>query len=266
LRRESKITDEVRSYALDLNVNPFAELFASVRFEDVGKGRQGAVLVKLDETGHVPLVRTTTRFIKAAQRFLPIHEQLAEQIQTRASISSRFNNALIETYTNASTTMGSHSDQALDLADDSFIAVFSCYEHPERANPPRTLIIEEKEPSDERAEIALAHNHVVVFSVDSNRRLKHKIVLNATRHTPENRWLGITCRTSKTFVRYRASTNVESSPMQAHFLDDTCLTLANEEQRREFYHLRSRENHEIAFVYPWISYTISESDLMAPVE
>ena len=47
----SKITDEVRSYSLLPEGDLFTELLASVRFEDVGKGRQGAVLVKTDETG-----------------------------------------------------------------------------------------------------------------------------------------------------------------------------------------------------------------------
>ena len=75
-----------------------------------------------------------------------MHEQLAQQIQKSASLSVGFNNALIENYTNAYTTMGSHSDQALDLADESFIAIFSCYKHPEIANLPRKLLVELKEP------------------------------------------------------------------------------------------------------------------------
>lgn len=51
---------------------------------------------------------------------------------------------------------------------------------------------------------------------------------------------------------------------QTRFLDGTRLTVANDEQRREFYQLRRRENHETAFRYPHISYTVSESDLMPP--
>ena len=42
------------------------------------------------------------------------------------------------------------------------------------------------------------------------------------------------------------------------------LTLADDDQRREFYHLRSRENNETDFAYPRLTYTISESDLMPP--
>jgi hypothetical protein len=268
----SKLTEEIRlrsvpfgeSYTLQIADNPFEELLASVRFEDVGKGRQGAVLIKIDETGSIPIVRTTTRYSTPAQRFQSVHDRLARQIQTIASLAVGFNNALIENYTNAYTTMGSHSDQALDLADASFIAIFSCYKHPDRANPPRKLIVELKESGGdspkgtlrERIEIPLTHNSVVLFDLDTNRRLKHKIVLEKSVQTPENQWLGITFRSSKTFVRFR-----DEYP---YFLDDTRLTLANEEQRHEFYHLRHRENNETDFTYPRITYTISESDMMPP--
>lgn len=252
---ESKITDEICSYALLTEGNLFEELLASVRFEDVGKGRQGAVLIKIDETCGIPIVRTTTRYNTPAQRVRSVHEQLAQRIQKRASLSVVFNNALIEHYTNAYTTMGSHSDQALDLADDSFIALFSCYKLP-RANPPRKLLVEWKESSGDPIEIPLTHDGVVVFSVAANRRLRHKIVLDTSAQTPENQWLGITFRTSKTFVQLRDGC--------AYFLDDARLTLANDEQRREFYQLRRRENNETDFTYPRITYTISESDLMPP--
>jgi hypothetical protein len=253
---ESKITDEIRSYNLLTKGNLFEELLASVRFEDVGKGRQGAVLIKLDETCRIPIVRTTTRYSVPAQCFRSVHEQLAQQIQNSALLSVGFNNALIENYTNAYTTMGSHSDQALDLADKSFIAIFSCYKYPERANPPRKLLVELKESDGDPIEIPLTHNSVVVFSVETNRQLKHKIVLERSAQTPENQWLGITFRTSKTFVRFRDE--------HVYFLDDARLTLANDEQRREFYHLRRRENNETDFTYPRITYTISESDMMPP--
>jgi hypothetical protein len=251
-----KITDEIRAYNLVTEGNLFEELLASVRFEDVGKGRQGAVLIKLDQLCNIPIVRTTTRYSVPAQLFRSVHDRLAQQIKTTALLSADFNNALIENYTNAYTTMGSHSDQALDLADESFIAIFSCYKHPERANPPRKLLVESKESGSDRIEIPLIHNSVVAFDLDTNRRLKHKIVLDRSVQTPENQWLGITFRTSKTFVRFR-----DESP---YFLDDTRLTLADDEQRQEFYHLRHRENNETDFTYPRITYTISESDTISP--
>ena len=253
---ESEISDEVLSCDLPVEENLFAELFASVSWEDVGKGRRGAVLTRLDEAGGVPLVRTTTRYRSPAQRFRPVHERLAQQIQERAALPVGFNNALIETYTNAYTTMGGHSDQALDLAAESFIAVFSCYQNPE-AGPPRKLIFEQKDSGGEKFEIPLAHNSIVAFSVDANRRLRHKIVLDAPAPTADNQWLGVTFRTAKTFIRFRDG--------HAYLPQDARLTSADDEQQREFYQLRRRENNETDFAYPPLTYTISDSDLMPPV-
>ena len=145
-----------------------------------------------------------------------------------SSSSSCFNNALIECYTNDYTTMGAHSDQALDLAEGSTIAVYTCYRYPERAKrPPRKLVIESKElggdvdGSGRRCfEIPLIHNSVVLFSLDTNRRFRHKIILDTTHRSlstssatssagrrcaqvEENEWLGMTLRTSKTFVQFQ---------------------------------------------------------------
>jgi hypothetical protein len=74
--------------------------------------------------------------------------------------------------------MSFHSDQALDLEDESSIAIFSCYEYPERAIPPRKLVVESKEPCASPFEIPLTNHSLIVFSLDTNRRFKHKIVLD----------------------------------------------------------------------------------------
>ncbi|MCB8905133.1 MULTISPECIES: alpha-ketoglutarate-dependent dioxygenase AlkB [unclassified Streptomyces] len=252
----SRISDEILSYAVPGEENLFAELSASALLEDVGRGRRGATLTQADGAVGVPLVRTTTRYGSPAQRFRAVHERLARQIQERAALPVGFNNALIETYTNAYTTMGSHSDQALDLADESFIAVFSCYRHPE-AGPPRKLIFESKGSAGETFEVPLAHHSVVAFSVDANRRFRHKIVLDKPVPAADNQWLGVTFRTSKTLVRFRDG--------RAYLPQGARLVSADEEQRHEFYRLRRRENNETDFVYPPLTYTISESDLMPPV-
>ncbi|MFD9723596.1 hypothetical protein [Streptomyces sp. NPDC059072] len=236
--------------------NFFEELSASTRWEDVGKGRRGAVLTRVDEAGGVPLVRTTSRYAGPAQRFRAVHERLARQVQERAALPVGFNNALVESYTNAYRTMGGHCDQALDLADDSFIAVFSCYRNPE-AGPRRKLIFESKETGGERFEIPLAHHGIVAFSVASNRRLRHKIVLDEPTGTPDNPWLGVTFRTSKTLVRFHEG--------HAYLPQGPRLAAADDEQAKEFYRLRRLENTETDFSYPPLTHTISESDLMPPV-
>ncbi len=253
---EPRISDEIISQSLPAEQDLFAELSASARLEAAGKGRQGAVLARIEEAEGVPLVRTTTQYSSPTQRFRAVHERLAQLIQERTAIPVGFNNALIESYTNVYRTMGSHSDQALDLADESYIAVFSCYRHP-GASPPRKLVFESKGSGVDTFEIPLTHNSVVAFSVDSNRRFKHKIVLDTPVPEADNPWLGVTFRTSKTFVRFRNG--------RAYLPQGARLTSADDEQRREFYRLRRRENNETDFIYPPLTYTVSESDLLPPV-
>lgn len=218
------------------------------------KGRRGAVLVATDGP-RIPIVRTTTAYTLPAQCFQPIHTTLARQICACASLSVPFNNALLEVYTRAYATMRAHSDQALDLDDAGEIAVFSCYERPE-AGPTRRLIVESKQPGGPTFVIPLLHGHVVVFSTATNRRFRHRIVLDPATGDPNNVWLGVTFRTSKTFINVRDG--------QPHLADGTPLTLANDEQRHEFLQLRRRENQETDFVYPRVTCTLSPSDLSPP--
>jgi len=248
-------SDMFRSYTVPTQGDVFAELSGSAQLEDLGKGRQGAVLVMTDDPRGIPIVRTTTAYTLPAQGFRPIHATLARQILACASLALRFNNALLELYTHTYTTMRAHSDQALDLDDAGEIALFSCYQHPE-AGPSRLLMVESKEPAGPAFVIPLHHGRVVVFSADTNRRFRHRIVLDPATGAPDNPWLGVTFRTSKTYVRMR-----DGQPLLA---DDTPLTLANEDERHEFFQLRRRENQETDFAYPRVSYTLSPSDLWPP--
>merc|ERR1712039_127862 len=147
---------------------------------------------------------------------------------------------------------------ALDLEDGSFIALYSCYRSPQLGNRlPRKLVVESKELGGGSFEISLTQNSVVVFSLETNRRFRHKIVLDVGGcQPPENQWLGVTFRTSGTYVRFRDE--------RAYLEDGSALALADDDQRREFYHLRSRENKEMDFAYPRLLHTTSESDAMPP--
>jgi len=246
------VADEFRSYVLPTADHPFEELLASVRFDEVANGRRGTVVVKPDAANRIPIVRTTTPYRAPAQRFGASHDRLAQDLRRIASISCELNNALVEHYTNAYSTMKRHSDQALDLADDSSIAIYSCYRDPQR--PSRRLVVKAKEPGGAAFEIPLADGSVVAFSVDTNRRFTHTITL--TVNAPANDWLGLTFRTSKTLVRF-----IDGHPWLS---DGARLTLATDEQRRELFQLRRRENDETSFTYPPITYTISDSDLRPP--
>ena len=245
--------------------NPFEELLAPVRLEGVTKkGRRGAVLVRPDAARGCPIVRTTTKYAEPAQCFALAHLRLAELVQVSAGLPAPLNNALIEVYTNAYAKMGAHSDQAQDLLPGSAIAVFTCYRHPERATPPpRKLVIQPKAvDSGAGFEIPLPHNTVVTWSLETNQRFRHKIVLDTAASPPDNEWLGVTFRTSSTYVLSRA--HGEAGQERAVFEDGTPLTLATDAQAKELYQLRGRENAELDFTYPPLPFTVSPSDILPP--
>eukprot|EP00462_Mataza_sp_D1_P024313 CAMPEP_0175129660 /NCGR_PEP_ID=MMETSP0087-20121206/5592_1 /TAXON_ID=136419 /ORGANISM="Unknown Unknown, Strain D1" /LENGTH=746 /DNA_ID=CAMNT_0016411827 /DNA_START=47 /DNA_END=2284 /DNA_ORIENTATION=+ len=284
-----------RCISLDLEDSIFPSLATSVKWEDIGRGRQGAVLVQPNGRG-TPVVRTTTKYGNPAQCFSPALEQLAQLIQQQAGLKHSFNNALVEKYTNSYTTMGFHSDQALDLEvisvpvcsctfslvfvcfflsllvslsrfllyrrcsslkiqEGTSIAVFSCYRNPDTIKVPRKLVVQSKEQGN-LYEIPMTHKSCIVFSLDTNSRHKHKIVLDSFKQQQENEWLGVTFRTSKTFISYRNGC--------AYFEDSTALKLCPEASKGAFYQHRGRENREIGFVYPPLSFTVSGSDLVPP--
>ena len=247
------MADEFRTYEIDAERDPFDEVLATVRFDDVANGRLGAVLVKVDEMGRVPIVRTTTAYRSAAQPFVEVLNRLAKDIQRVASLSCDLDNALVERYTNAYSTMKRHSDQALDLAAESSIAIYSCYRNP--STPTRRLVVKAKDPDGAAFEIPLAHGSVVVFTLDTNRRFNHTIAL--APNAPANEWLGVTLRTSKTYARFEHD--------EPYLPSGARLRIATDEQRRELFQMKARENTETDFTYPPIAYTISEGDLLPPL-
>lgn len=250
---------------LDIKTNLFSELISVTNFEPVTKGRIGNHLVDMDGNG-VPIVRTTTKYNIPANTFSPVHHMLVKCINDTignnlADVPAQhFNNALVEVYDAVYTKMNYHSDQSLDLDNDSYIGVFSSYENPDELSEQqiRKLRIKDK-VSDEEFEISLTHNTVVLFSVATNTKFLHKIVLDTPSSktlTPDNKWLGITFRTSKTYIRFK-----DNLP---HFANGKLLKLADKEQEAEFYKLRGQENRSLDFVYPELTYTVNIADTMMP--
>lgn len=117
----------------------------------------------------------------------------------------------------------------------------------------RKLVIKNK-ISSQVVEHVMEHNSVIIFDLKFNRENHHKIVLSG--NSDSFKWLGITFRTSKTFITFK-----DSIP---YFLNNNVrLYLAKTiDEVKEFYKLRGEENKTVAkFNYPEILYTISESDL-----
>jgi len=241
---------------LDLPENLHSDLSQSCLFEDITNGRKGANLVDCVQNV-IPIVRTTTNYVLPNQKFLPVHKMIIDKIKQsiiKSSICDEinpnidFNNALIEMYNNKYCNMGFHSDQALDLDDDSYICIFSCYDNPKN---PRKLHTKNK-ITNECSSITLDHNSIILFSTNTNSKYLHKIILE-NRELPSN-WLGITYRKSKTFLKFESDI--------PFFLDTgKPLILANEDTKKEFYKFRSLENSNIEYAYPEINYTISGGDI-----
>lgn len=242
----------------------FKVLAESTNFEDVSslKGsRQGAVIADIQDNGLVPIVRTTSIYKQPIQKFKQEHYDIIKSIQRitekELKIATNFNNALIEIYDSRYYSMSYHSDQALDLADDSYICLFSCYSRCPKPLETRKLVIKKKCVEEAAGAaghediIELENNSIVLFSTSTNSKYLHKIVLDKKTSVKDTdiKWLGITFRLSKTLINYSNNT----------------LKIANEEERKEYYRLRSEENKKIDFKYPEINYTISPSDILLPL-
>lgn len=259
------INNDFYKFTLPLEKDLFKELSTSAEFEALGKGRKGNHLVDSMEQG-IAIVRTTTMYQHAAERFAPIHRRIIENIKTEANQYAAlegqalsFNNALIEIYDAAYTKMNYHSDQCLDLAADSYIALFSCYENAAELlkNKGLRILKIKSKITEEEFEIPLENNSVILFPLSANSNYLHKIILAAPGGPKiENNWLGITFRQSKTFIQFK-----DNLP---YFANGQLLRLANEAETKEFYQLRGTENNSTNFIYPDIPYTLSLSDTLPP--
>jgi len=232
-------------FQLDVEDDFFNKLSIASEFEQVGKYRLNAIIVCLDTNGHIPIVRTTTCYEKSSQLFKTIHQEIVEKIIEFVP-DFKVNNAMVEIYDSTCTTMKYHSDQALDLAEDSYICIFSVYEY-KNEKFPRKLKVKEKNKDKSISEIILHHNSAVIFSTCTNEKYVHKII---SEGKTKSKWCGITFRLSKTFI-YKIN-NVE------YFVKNgKMLTIANEYEKKEFFKHKNLENVQIGYRYPEISYTLS---------
>ncbi len=249
---------------LPLENNLFNELSNSVEFEKITNGRIANQLVNI-ENNLIPIVRTTSKYSIPAQNFADVHHLISNTINQTLIKNDfpiqYFNNALIEIYNLQYLKMNFHSDQSWDLEDNSLIGVFSCYEFPDDLSEQniRKLKIKDK-TTNEEFDISLSHNSVILFSTETNKKYQHKIVLDIDSKIKkpliENKWLGITFRTSKTYINFKNDLPFFSNGEQ--------LTLANEEEEKIFFKLRGEENKSLEFAYPFLNFTISLADTLQP--
>ncbi len=240
----------------DYQQNLFQELSTSIKFEDIIPGRKGTNIVNIKEDGSIPIVRTTAVYNNQSQPMLPIHHDIIEKIRKVSNIENlELNNALVEIYDNQYRSMRFHTDQSLDLKDDSYICIFSCYKNGDDNKNQRKLFVKNKESGDLMT-ISLPHNSVLIFSTKTNQEHLHKIVLDTYPDTENsNEWLGITFRCSKRFIKF-----VDNIP---YLYPENCvLRLADEDERKAFAKEKGNENKVIGHVFSHFDYTVSPGDLI----
>lgn len=244
--------------------NLFSLLESSVDFEKTGKGRLGANLLDITSDQLYPIVRTTTAYAKPNQPFKEIHYELIKLIKSTVKSTTNltnqnisFNNAMIEIYDNSYKNMGYHTDQSLDLVDDSYICIFSSYSV-DNVNPDRYLQIKNKS-NDRVSDICLKPNSIILFDTTTNKNHVHKIYLNNLNRN-QHKWLGITFRLSKTFIKF-----INEIPYFSH--NNKPLKLASAEELLLMRHLKYLENTLTDYVYPYdqINFTISNGEFIEPV-
>ena len=241
-------------FILNFDTNLFDELLTSTKFENIVNGRLGANLVDYKD-GLVPLVRTTTNYSEPNQNFLPIHHAIIENIKNTTKYDGlEFNNAMIEVYNSEYRNMKFHSDQSLDLADDSYICIFSCYSNP-LSTDIRKLKIKKKE-TDECSEFLMDHNSIILFPVSINQKYLHRIILETTNTNTHTKWMGITFRLSKTFIKF-----VDEIPYFSS--SNTILRMGDTNERRAFMKCKGIENLKTEYIYPDIDFTISSGDMLS---
>ena len=222
----------------------FDELLNSVVFETINNGRMGANLVDY-KNNLIPIVRTTTSYNNTNQAFKEIHYDIIKDIEIIAN--STFNNALIEVYNNKYKNMKYHSDQSLDLSEESYICIYSCYKNYIPLNN-RILVIKHKITNVE-TEYELKNNSIIMFSKKTNDEYLHKIISKT-----DNDWLGITFRQSKTFIYF-----INEIPY--FYNNNNKLTLANNDERKKMYQYKYLQNTTYNYNYPEIYYTLSVGDI-----
>lgn len=252
---------------------PFETLESTLIYESFSKNRKLAVLhVPTSADGFIPLVRTTTRYSIPSQMlggkveviWQFVERNVKEFLQRHFEGDQEpfmdghfFNNATVEIYDCKYTTMKYHTDMALDLKPESWIALYSCYEDDSEQHL-RTLKIKNKETLEEQ-EITLHNNSIVLFSTETNKKHLHQI-MSKHKLLGSKQWIGVTMRTAKTLKSTESDkTYISTQETPNHKAQ---LRLADEDEVKTFCLYKGKENATQDFVYPEIDFTVSGSDLM----
>lgn len=241
-----------RKCRLDYRNDAFLELLQSHAWTDLSPHRKAAMLVSPDADS-IPVVRTTSPTV-ACSVFQPVHLRLLHAVDIASGRAHSFNNVMAEVYDPGYTKMRFHTDCALDLESGSQICIFSCYEKED--DHPRRLVIRDK-VNGEVEEIVMEHCSIILFDMDANIRHVHKIVSDGSGSRA--RWLGLTMRTSGTFVTPQEDEAVVFRK------DGLPMLTATEDDKRWFFEMKKQENKSPDFKYPHIQFSLADFRLLSTV-
>lgn len=237
------------------DIPSFEQILSRHETETLSANRQCAVLISSPSISpkKIPLLRTTSHYTLPAQTFSSQENQIIEKIQELLPDDVTLNHATLEVYDHQYRKMRYHTDQYLDIAKDTYIALVSIYENPlEPAS--RTLFIKDK-VSGALSNIEMTHNSVIIFPFETNYRYLHKII--ATKQL-QNKWLGLTFRTCKTFIQL----NDKNQPLH--------IRLATESEKEKLFHLKHKENESTNDIYEEEEtsgdlVTMNPADILPPI-
>lgn len=244
---------EFLKFNLDFSDNFYGCLIKSIDFGDVVNGKSNCVFSST-QNDTFPIVRTATKNTNSIKKFKLIHDDIGEVIKNKASLPNKFNNAMAELNLAGHKRAKFHSEQSLDLMEDSHIAIFTCYPKNTKPSNYHKLVVKNKK-SGEISSSVLENNSVILFSIQTNFKFWHKIVPN--EGDVDSSRLSMIFRCSKTYVAM-----IKGIPILKNGKE---LTLATEEEELTFYYFCGQENRNIVFEYPEINYTVSYGDLLFPV-
>ena len=240
---------------LDISDMSFDILNQNSNFSLQAKGRKVGIMVEDCKDGSIPIVRTTTQYSDAPTLLTSAHYSIVDAIRKTMNMPLHFNNVMVEIYTNEYSTMGFHTDQAIDLENDSYICIFTCYQKPNAKNIRKLLIVNKQ--TEEKSEIKMQHNSFILFSTKTNMLHKHSIILDdESKKADDSEFMNITFRLSKTFIRF----DENGAP---HLPNGKVLRKATPDEQKQFYLIKGKENRKYDFKNPDIDFTISDSDMMS---
>jgi hypothetical protein len=251
---------------LGMGMGMFDYIYSHTNWEFITKGRYCANIVNTSigsesDNVSIPIVRTTTKYTKPVQLLTQEYSRIIDIImdQTNNMIqqsngSIKWTNGMIELYDDNYRTMGFHTDQMQDISPGTYICIISLY--PSNAKP-RQFYIKNKQSNLVRI-FPMDNYSVIIMDTNENKQHVHKIISNQS----SGYWIGITLRYSQTWITWKDQECYLLSANQTKLIK---FSIGTESDQTLYYKMKKNENSMIEWEWPYLTWTISPSDLIKPI-